>query len=123
MLQVRPAPRKLKFRDDACYLVVGGLKGLCGSIAVDLAKNGAKYLAVISRSGYDDERSQIMLHFIRTLGAHIDLLRGDVTAIDDVRRVFTETKMPVGGIVMGAMVLIVSPPFKFSVISCLTYGM
>jgi NAD(P)-dependent dehydrogenase (short-subunit alcohol dehydrogenase family) len=106
--KVRPAPRVLKFRDDACYLVVGGLKGLCGNIAVDLAKNGAKYLAVVSRSGYDGERSQIILHLIRTLGAYIDLLRGDITILDDVKRVSSETAALVGDIILGAMVLIVS---------------
>jgi hypothetical protein len=62
----------------------------------------------MSRSGYDDERSQFILHRIRGLGCHVDLLRGDITVLDDVKRVFAETTVPIGGIIHGAMVLVVS---------------
>ncbi|KAK1573456.1 uncharacterized protein LY79DRAFT_583665 [Colletotrichum navitas] len=39
------------FRDNGSYLIVGGLRGLCGSLAMCLAKSGARHLAVFSRSG------------------------------------------------------------------------
>lgn len=77
-------------------------------MAVELARGGAKFIAAVARSGYDDKASKTAIHKIRCLGAHIDLLTGDVTQIDDVRRVFTQTSVPVGGIIQGAMVLRVS---------------
>jgi NAD(P)-dependent dehydrogenase (short-subunit alcohol dehydrogenase family) len=98
----------MELRSDVSYLIVGGLKGLCGSLAVYLAKRGAKNLAVISRSGHDDERSQGVVKNIKALGCHIDLLKGDVAKLEDVRRCFSETIVPIGGIVQGAMVLRVS---------------
>lgn len=106
-VQVRPAKRQLsKFlRPDVAYLIVGGLKGLCGSLAVYLAKNGAKHLAVMSRSGYDDDKSKGVIKVIRTFGASIDLLVGDVSVLEDVRRCFGQTTVPIGGIIQGAMVL------------------
>lgn len=74
-------------------------------MAVELANNGAKYLATVSRSSYDDETSQRIIHQLKCLGAHIDLLHGDVASIEDVRRAFNNTTVPVGGIIQGAMVL------------------
>ncbi|KAK5992001.1 Highly reducing polyketide synthase [Cladobotryum mycophilum] len=102
---VRPLPQQLSFRSDASYLIVGGLKGLCGSLAVYLVKKGVKHISVLARSGYSDEKSQGVIKTIKALGAHIDLLQGDVTDVEDIRRVFKETKVPIGGIVQGAMVL------------------
>ncbi|KAI5862010.1 reducing type I polyketide synthase [Durotheca rogersii] len=102
---VRKAPRGLKLRDDVSYLIVGGLRGLCSSLATFLAQNGAKHIAVISRSGHDDARSQKVVEDIRALGSNIDLLRGDVSNLEDVRAAFKATSVPIGGIVQGAMVL------------------
>lgn len=91
-----------------CYLIVGGLKGLCGSLAIYLAKKGAKHIAVMSRSGHHDEMSQGVIKNIHALGSQIDLLKGDVANLEDVRSCFKETTIPIGGIVQGAMVLRVS---------------
>ncbi|RYP50633.1 hypothetical protein DL768_003915 [Monosporascus sp. mg162] len=82
---IRPAPRAVRFRPDTAYLLVGGLKGICGSLAVDFAKKGAKHLAAVSRGGYDDEQSQGVLRQLGHLGCHIDLLLGDVTKLEDDR--------------------------------------
>ncbi|PSN59528.1 PKSKA1 [Corynespora cassiicola Philippines] len=102
---IRRAAPKLPFRDDRCYLIVGGLRGLCGSLAVYLAKQGAKNLAVMSRSGHTDQKSQGIVKQISGLGAHIDLLTADVTNAEDVVRAFGQTRVPIAGIIQGAMVL------------------
>ncbi|KAJ5687268.1 hypothetical protein N7536_009887 [Penicillium majusculum] len=102
---VRRAPQTLNLRSDACYLIVGGLKGLCASLAVYLAKCGAKHLAVISRSGHTDEKSQGVVREIQALGCEIDLLSGDVSIKDDVEKAFRQTTVPIAGIIQGAMVL------------------
>ncbi|KAG7133236.1 Highly reducing polyketide synthase apmlA like protein [Verticillium longisporum] len=105
MVQIQPEPRSIKFAEHACYLLIGGLRGLCGSIAIDWARLGAKHLAVMSRSGYDDETSQRVLREVEGVGCHIDLLQGDITILDDVRRVLSETSVPIRGILQGSMVL------------------
>ncbi|KAI0434033.1 reducing type I polyketide synthase [Xylaria sp. FL1042] len=102
---VRKAPLGLNLRSDVSYLIVGGLKGLCSSLAIFLAQNGAKNIAVLSRSGHDDEASQKVANNIRALGSHIDLLQADITNIEEVRAAFASTSAPIGGIVQGAMVL------------------
>lgn len=98
--------------------MVGGLKGLCGGLAVELAKFGAKHLAIISRSGYDDEASEFVLHHVRALGCHVDPLRGDISAFKDVKRAFAQTSVPIGGIIHDAMVLRVSFMVPIKTWSC-----
>ncbi|KAH1615370.1 hypothetical protein KXX21_000900 [Aspergillus fumigatus] len=87
-----------------CYLLVGGLKGICGSLAIHLASHGAKNIAVMSRSGGGDQVSQGIARNIRALGCSLDLLQGDVTSISDVRRAFSQISVPLGGIIQGAAV-------------------
>ena len=87
-MPIRPAKRVLKFRDDRSYLIVGGLKGLCGSLAVYLARNGAKHIAVIARSGYNDEKSQAVLRDLYALRAEPILITRDVSKIEDVKKGF-----------------------------------
>ena len=88
---------------------MGGLKGVCGSLAIHLASQGAKHLAIMSRSSYQDDVSQSIAHNIRALGCSLDLVRGDVTSVKDVRRCFDEISVPIGGIIQGAAVFRVRP--------------
>lgn len=106
-IPVRPPPRLVRIHPHKCYVIVGGLRGLCSSLAIYLAKIGAKYLTVISRSG-DSRVSPKILEDIRAFGCDLQLCKGDVSRKDDVRCVLMNTKAPVGGIVQGAMVLRVS---------------
>jgi KR domain/Zinc-binding dehydrogenase len=101
----RAAPRRLSLRSDVCYLIVGGLKGLCGSLAIYLARHGARHLVVVSRSGYQDKKSLAVLQDLDALGTQVDLAEGDVSKLDDVQRVFQRSTKPIGGVIQGAMVL------------------
>ena len=105
---VRPAPRKFPLRSDISYLIIGGLKGLCGSLALYMARHGARHIVVMSRSGYKDESSQRILRDLSNEGCQVDLAIGDVSNVDDVRRAFQNATAPIGGIIQGAMVLRVS---------------
>ncbi|KAI0970609.1 PKSKA1 [Xylaria arbuscula] len=104
-VSIRRAPKQLTWRDDAAYLIVGGLRGLCGSLAIYLAKCGAKRLAVVSRSGYNDDKSRGVVKQINALGANIDLLTADITNAEDLEATLTKASAPIAGIIQGAMVL------------------
>lgn len=69
----------LALRPEVSYLIVGGIKGLCGSLAIYLVRYGAKYMVALSRSSYDDELSQSVDTYLKAMGTHVDLARGDVT--------------------------------------------
>ncbi|KAK8108104.1 uncharacterized protein PG998_010117 [Apiospora kogelbergensis] len=103
-IRVRPAPRSVRICPDKCYLIVGGLRGLCSSLAIYLAKMGARYIAVMSRSG-DSNVPQKIINDIRALGCDLQVCKGDVCKKEDVSRVLSNTKVTVGGIIQGAMLL------------------
>jgi hypothetical protein len=105
---IRRAPKTLALKPDVAYLIVGGLKGLCGSLAIFLAQNGARKLVVMSRSGCGDDRSQRIIKDCLSHGCTIYVASGDVSNIADVRRAFESAQVQVRGVVQGAMVLRVS---------------
>lgn len=105
-LPVRPAVRKLALRgDDVSYLIVGGLKGLCGSLAIHMAQHGAKRLIAMSRSGCADDRSRSIISQCNALGCQVQEATADVSCEEDVRRVFKQATAPIAGVIQGAMVL------------------
>ncbi|KAI6350763.1 hypothetical protein MCOR25_010409 [Pyricularia grisea] len=92
-----------QLRSDVCHLIIGGLAGLGGSLAVYLAKEmGAKNIASLSRCANVPDKIRQSL---ASLGCHLDVLQADVTSLEDVKGAFAKTKMRIGGILHGAMVL------------------
>ncbi|RWA06745.1 hypothetical protein EKO27_g8349 [Xylaria grammica] len=104
-LQVRPATPKLQLDTTAAYVIVGGLKGLCGSLAVHMARHGARRIVVISRSGTKDDVSARVIANCAAHGCHITDASGDVGYPTFVRTVFEDTQIRIAGIIQGAMVL------------------
>ncbi|ERF75982.1 hypothetical protein EPUS_01348 [Endocarpon pusillum Z07020] len=104
-VQVRPPPRAVSFEDHASYVIVGGLKGLCGSLAIYLAKHGAKNIVAMSRSGCSDERSRNVIVNCNALGCEVQEAAADVSSLSDVKKAFQSAKYPIAGIIQGAMVL------------------
>jgi KR domain len=118
---VRAAPRQLVLRADASYIIVGGFKGLCGSLAIYLARLGAGHLVVMCRSGFADDKSQAVLKNINAAGCRVEQVQGDVCVLADVQRAFKAAPVPVRGVIQGAMVLRVStrvhPPGSLAVLT------
>ena len=106
--QIQPGTPMLRFRSDVSFLIVGGLKGLCGSLAIFMARQGAKHLVIMSRSGYKDEKSKIVIANLEALGTQVHLVQGDVASLQDVQKAFRNSTKPVAGVIQGAMVLQVS---------------
>lgn len=102
---VRPAPRTFDLRPDVAYLIVGGLRGLCGSLAIHIAQHGARHIVAMSRSGCDDEQSQRVVQNCRSFDCVIYAAQGDVANSNDVLRALQVAPVSVGGIIQGAMVL------------------
>lgn len=98
----------MKLRVDVSYLIVGGLKGLCGSLAMYLSRLGAKHLVVMSRSGCDDETSQGVIFQLNALGCEVAVIKGDVVKLEDVKTAFQSAPKPIAGIIQGVMLLRVS---------------
>ncbi|KAI8626383.1 hypothetical protein F5Y19DRAFT_221991 [Xylariaceae sp. FL1651] len=103
---IRPAVRTLQLHSDASYLIVGGLKGLCGSLAIHMARHGAKHIIVCNRSGTTDDASARVVRSCLTYGCEITESRGDVNDFNFVRSIFeSANQRRIAGVIQGAMVL------------------
>ena len=105
---IRPAVPTLMLRPDASYLIVGGLKGLCGNLAIHMASHGARRIIVCSRSGLADEASQKTARNCQSYGCEVVEAKGDVADEEFVRGVFNHAWPPIAGVIQGAMILRVS---------------
>ncbi|KAI5927101.1 KR domain-containing protein [Camillea tinctor] len=83
---IRKAPASLNLDPKAAYLMIGGFKGLCGSLAEYMARHGAKNIISFSRSGANDERSQRVVHNLKSMGTKVQICTGDISNLKDVTR-------------------------------------
>ncbi|RYP24614.1 hypothetical protein DL765_000440 [Monosporascus sp. GIB2] len=104
-LPIRPALRQLQLQPNVSYLIVGGLKGLCGSLAIHMAHHGARHIISCSRSGLGDEASAKIMHNCRALGCEVTEARGNVADAEFVRHVFKSAHPRIAGVIQGAMIL------------------
>lgn len=98
---------EMNFKPDASYLLTGGLGGLGKSTARWMVAKGARNLIFISRRG----RTQSTVDFFAELeasGCSSVLVTGSVEDESVVRLAVNEAKLPIAGVVHGAMVLKVS---------------
>ncbi|KAJ8132252.1 hypothetical protein O1611_g1372 [Lasiodiplodia mahajangana] len=102
---IRPALRSLQLRPDASYLIVGGLKGLCGSLAIHMARHGARHIIVCNRSGTSDDASARVVRGCATYGCEVSEARGDVSDSNFIQGIFTSASKRIAGVIQGAMVL------------------
>ncbi|KAI1365720.1 hypothetical protein F5Y08DRAFT_338477 [Xylaria arbuscula] len=103
---IRRAPVVPTLRPDVAYLIVGRLKGLCGSLATHVARCGARHIIVCSRGGIGDEPSARIVRDFLSYDCKVSEAKGDIANVDFVREIF-ELPHPkhIAGIVQGAMVL------------------
>ncbi len=107
-VMVRTAlPAQPPIRADATYLITGGLGGLGLEVARWLVERGAKALVLMGRSA-PSLQAEVNLLELRNLGARIEVMAGDISKEQDVRRTvdFIRANMaPLRGIFHAAMVL------------------
>lgn len=61
------------------YLVVGGTKGFGLETALQIKKEGARKILLLSKSGYVSQRDKGLLDSIKNSGCEISILKADVT--------------------------------------------
>ena len=89
-----------KFRDNATYLVTGGLGGLGLALARWLTEHGAGRVALMARRApTESEQNQLME--LQRKGACVELYAGDVSRVDDVESVLNSIRLgerPLAGV-------------------------
>lgn len=95
---------RVPIRGDGAYLVTGGLGGLGLKFAKWLVDRGARHLVLTGRSA-PAEATQRAIAELRVLGAHVDVVRSDVSRRDDVQRLLAAIPVPLRGVLHAAGVL------------------
>ncbi|WQF80921.1 Putative Acyl transferase domain superfamily, phosphopantetheine binding ACP domain, thiolase [Colletotrichum destructivum] len=72
--------------EDGSYLLVGGLGGLGQAVSRWLVERGARNLVYLSRSAGSGDEDQCFAEELRSMGARVTLVQGDVCQGADVRR-------------------------------------
>ncbi|HEX8118671.1 MAG TPA: SDR family NAD(P)-dependent oxidoreductase, partial [Pyrinomonadaceae bacterium] len=98
------AQRPAVVREDATYLVTGGLGGLGLTVARWLVKEGARHLVLVGRSEASDAAREV-LGELEQAGAEVFVAQADVSRGEDVSELLTkvaESMPPLRGIVHAA---------------------
>jgi acyl transferase domain-containing protein/NADPH:quinone reductase-like Zn-dependent oxidoreductase/acyl carrier protein len=93
---------------DGTYLITGGTRGLGLVISKWLVENGAKNIALLSRSGLKTENAIVEVEKMKKKGVNVKVYAADIANFDEVQQVFNRIKedLPtLTGIFHGAMVL------------------
>jgi 8-amino-7-oxononanoate synthase len=101
------APTQAMVRDDAAYLVTGGMGALGLQVAHWLAEQGAKTLVLTGRSG-PSEQAQRDIERLEQKGVQVQLIQADIAQISDVQKMFESVGRslpPLRGIIHAAGVL------------------
>ena len=99
--------KNLPIREDATYLITGGLTGLGLLTAQDLVIKGARHLVLMGRRNASDAAKQAIAQ-MKASEAQVTIAHSDVSKLDDVRLVLQqiETDMPpLRGIIHSAGIL------------------
>ncbi|KAF3392622.1 Polyketide synthase-nonribosomal peptide synthetase [Penicillium rolfsii] len=104
-VQIKPATKTVKFAKNKTYWLVGLTGGLGLSLCQWMAKQGAGYIALSSRSPKVDRD---WVHRMAANGCNVRVFATDITnrtSVHNTYRQITETMPSIGGVAQGAMVL------------------
>ncbi len=98
-------PKPIRLREDASYLITGGLGGFGLLVARWMAERGAKHFILMGRRGVHSNEAQAGVDALRELGAKVLVVQGDVSKQEDLQRAFdVASEMPeVRGVLHAAM--------------------
>ena len=106
-----PNASKTLFRNDASYLLVGGLGGIGRAIASWMVEHGAKHMVLVNRSGLSTDTARSTVKMLREMGAEVAVRGCDISdeqAFSVMCKEISQTMPTIKGVIQGAMILKVS---------------
>lgn len=95
----------IRFRSDACYLLVGGLGGLGRVISTWMVEKGARNILFLSRSAKEGPETTPFFDELRARGCEVLTFAGSVTNLSDVEAAVKRATRPVAGIMQMSAVM------------------
>lgn len=99
------SPTPIRFRSNACYLLVGGLGGLGRVISTWMVENGARNILFLSRSAKEGPETTPFFDELRAQGCEVFTFAGNVTNLSDVESAVKQATRPVAGIMQMSAVM------------------
>ncbi|NER93850.1 MAG: SDR family NAD(P)-dependent oxidoreductase, partial [Symploca sp. SIO1B1] len=99
--------KPLSFREDACYLITGGMGGLGLLVARWMVDKGAKHLVLLGRRVPDDAISKKIAE-LEMAGASVVVEKADVSDLESMTRVLhkmDQSSIPLAGVIHSAGML------------------
>ncbi|KAI1809839.1 polyketide synthase [Poronia punctata] len=104
--KVTPSKYSTIMDPEKVYLMIGCLGGLGRSLSRWMMARGARYFVFLGRSGCDKPDAKDLVNRLETNGAHVTVVRGDVSNPDHVNSAVEAciaTNRPIGGVIQAAM--------------------
>ncbi|KAL4956616.1 hypothetical protein BDW69DRAFT_181394 [Aspergillus filifer] len=107
-VQISPA---LSLREDAAYLLVGGLGGLGQSVSTYLIERGARHLIYLSRSAGSSPEHERFTRELESQGCSVHMIEADVADAQAVKAAIAQAQKerPIAGVLHLGMVLADQP--------------
>ncbi|KAI1472076.1 polyketide synthase [Daldinia caldariorum] len=104
-LTKRQLNRTVEFRNDASYLLVGGLGGLGRAVSNWMVEHGVRHLIFLSRHAGETAEDQAFFEELGSQGCKTTAVKGSVTSLADVKRAVAAGGSTLKGILNISMVL------------------
>jgi NADPH:quinone reductase-like Zn-dependent oxidoreductase/aryl carrier-like protein len=98
----------IQFRENATYLITGGLGGFGLTIAKWMVERGARNMVLMGRRGLYSDEARAAVETMKQAGANVVVAAADVSNAEQVAGVLADIRQnmpPLKGILHGAMVL------------------
>ncbi|KAJ5175572.1 uncharacterized protein N7482_001449 [Penicillium canariense] len=92
VLIVPPMPELTGLPAEKTYILAGGLGNLGLAFAETLVESGARHLVFLGRSGVAQQEQQIALDLLRGRGCGIDVVRCDISKMEDIDHLSSEIR-------------------------------
>ena len=102
----------IRFRSDACYILVGGLGGLGRVISTWMVQSGARSLLFLSRSAEEGPETTPFFEELRGQGCEVLTSAGSVTDLSKVEAAVKQATRPVAGVMQMSAVMRVRTPLN-----------
>lgn len=104
-LKLLPDKYQTNFNPGKSYLMIGCLGGVGRSLARWMLMRGARYFVFLHRTGLGKPAARTFIEYLSNKGATAEVVRADVGNYEDVELAIRQAKLPIGGVIQGAMVL------------------
>lgn len=104
-ITVSKSTYEVEFAPEASYILVGCLGGLGRSLVLWMVSRGVRRLTFLSRTGVVGHEAQDFLHKLQKMAIEVQVIKGDVTSLQDVKRAVKSCTGPIKGIVQAALTL------------------